>query len=157
MFLGSIPRFRTNFMAQQLLFSVTMKDFEMETFSVGGHGGSGKDTSNSGVRLRHPPSGAVGEGREARSNTLNRRAAFLKLAESPKFKAWHKIECARRMGSSLDMESFVRDESGFGAKKIRTYNTKRNLVTDHRLNKDYDLPGVLDGKLNPLIKDFLRK
>lgn len=36
---------------KELLFSVTMKDLEMQTFSVGGHGGGGKDTSNSGVRL----------------------------------------------------------------------------------------------------------
>jgi protein subunit release factor A len=75
-----------------------MKDLEMQTFSVGGHGGGGKDTSNSGVRLIHPPSGAVGEGREHRSNTMNRQAAFIRLANSDKFKRWHKAECARRMG-----------------------------------------------------------
>jgi protein subunit release factor A len=79
---------------RRLLFSVTMKDLEMQTFSVGGHGGGGKDTSNSGVRLIHRESGAVGEGREHRSNTQNRKAAFERLANSPKFKAWHKIKCA---------------------------------------------------------------
>ena len=85
-------------MAKELLFSVTRKDFDMQTFSVGGHGGSGKDTSNSGVRLIHRASGAVGEGREFRSNTQNRRAAFMRLVESKKFKQWHRVECARRMG-----------------------------------------------------------
>ena len=94
---GSIPAAHAIFM-KQLLFSVTAKDFDIQTFSVGGHGGGGKDTSNSGVRLIHRASGAVGEGRENRSNTLNRRSAFSKLVETPKFKAWHKIECARRMG-----------------------------------------------------------
>lgn len=83
---------------KKLLLSVTMKDFRMQTFSVGGHGGGGKDTSNSGVRLIHDASGAVGEGREHRSNTQNRRSAFLKLVETKKFKDWHRIECARRMG-----------------------------------------------------------
>lgn len=86
---------------KKLLFSVTMKDLEMQTFSVGGPGGGGKDTSNSAVRLIHPPSGAVGEGRESRSNTQNRRAAFKHLAESKKFKDWHRIECARRMGQRI--------------------------------------------------------
>jgi len=85
-------------MTKTLLFSVTMKDLEMQTFSVGGHGGSGKDTSNSGVRLIHKASGAVGEGREARTNTANRKSAFVKLVNSTKFKAWHKIECCLRMG-----------------------------------------------------------
>lgn len=86
---------------KQLLFSVTAKDFEMQTFSVGGHGGSGKDTSNSGVRLIHPPSGARGEGREHRSLTLNRRAAFERLVASKEFKNWHRIECARRRGQPV--------------------------------------------------------
>lgn len=86
---------------KRLLFSVTMKDLEMQTFSVGGAGGGGKDTSNSGVRLVHPASGARGEGRETRSVTQNRRAAFVRLVSSPKFKAWHKVECARRMGQPV--------------------------------------------------------
>ena len=86
---------------KQLLFSVTMKDLEMQTFSVGGHGGGGKDTSNSGVRLIHKASGAVGEGREHRDNTRNRRSAFEKLVETKAFKNWHKIECARRLGKPV--------------------------------------------------------
>lgn len=86
---------------KRLLFSVGMKDLDMQTFSVGGHGGGGKDTSNSGVRLVHRDSGAVGEGREHRSNTANRRAAFERLVATGKFKAWHKLECARRMGQPI--------------------------------------------------------
>jgi len=86
---------------KKLLFSVGMKDLVMQTFSVGGHGGGGKDTSNSGVRLIHPPSGAVGEGREHRTNTLNRRSAFEKLVASKKFMDWHKIECARRLNQYI--------------------------------------------------------
>lgn len=83
---------------KKLLFSVTKDDFDMQTFSVGGHGGGGKDTSNSGVRLVHRASGAVGEGRDHRSNTLNRRAAFERLVATKKFKDWHRAECARRSG-----------------------------------------------------------
>lgn len=138
-----------------LLFSVTHNDFDIQTFRVGGAGGGGKDTSSSGVRLIHRASGAVGEGRETRSNAQNRKAAFLKLVETPKFKAWHKAECARRMGAPLAEEVQPLGESGFGAKKIRTYNFKQDRVTDHRLGKDYYLPDVMDGKLEPLIKDFL--
>lgn len=74
----------------------------MQTFSVGGPGGGGKDTSNSGVRLIHDASGAVGEGRETRSNTQNRRAALRKLATSREFLAWHKTECARLLGKAVE-------------------------------------------------------
>ena len=89
-------------MGKVLLFSVTMKDLDMQTFSVGGPGGGGKDTSNSGVRLIHRASGAVGECREARSNTLNRRSAFVKLVATKRFKDWHQVECARRMGQVIE-------------------------------------------------------
>ena len=80
------------------LFSVTRKDFIRQTFTVGGHGGSGKDTSNSGVRLIHLASGARGEGRSSRKNSMNEREAFLHLVDSKEFKNWHRLECARRMG-----------------------------------------------------------
>lgn len=88
-------------MSKKILFSVTGNDFEMQTFSVGGPGGGGKDTSNSAVRLIHKDSGAVGEGRETRSNTQNRKAAFVHLVNSKKFKDWHKLECARRLGRAV--------------------------------------------------------
>lgn len=85
----------------QLLFSVTKKDFEMQTFTVPGPGGGGKDTSKTGVRLIHKASGAVGEGREHRSVLKNREGAFTRLVNSKKFKDWHRIECARRMGKPV--------------------------------------------------------
>lgn len=85
--------------SKTLLFSVTSKDLIMQTFSVGGHGGSGKDTSNSGVRYIHPPSGARGEGREHRNHSQNKKSAFLKLVNSPEFKKWHRIESAKRLGT----------------------------------------------------------
>ena len=102
----------------------------MQTFSVGGCGGSGKDTSNSGVRLIHRASGAVGEGRETRSNTQNRKAAFEHLVATKKFKDWHRIECARRMGQKLpetEAEIYARVDAmiaaGFkdGSIKIETF------------------------------------
>lgn len=86
---------------KQLLFSVTSKDFEIQSFSVGGHGGSGKDTSNSGQRLIHHASGASAEGREHRSAIQNRKSAFKKLVESDKFKTWHKIETAKALGRRI--------------------------------------------------------
>ena len=85
----------------KLLFSITAKDFVMQTFTCPGHGGGGKDTSRNGVRLIHPPSGAKGEGREHRSLTLNRRSAFEKLVATATFRNWHRIECARRLGQPV--------------------------------------------------------
>lgn len=85
--------------ARKLLFSVTMKDLEMQTFIISGNGGGGKDTSRNGVRLIHEPSGARGEGKSQRSLTQNRREAFLHLIETDKFKRWHKAKTATCMGA----------------------------------------------------------
>ena len=86
---------RTN---KRLLFSVTTKDCQLDTFTVGGNGGSGKDTSNTGVRWTHVASGAVGEAREERSQQKNKERAWRRMAESKKFQTWLKIEAARLNG-----------------------------------------------------------
>lgn len=51
--------------------------------------------------LFNKASGAVGEGRDHRTNTRNRQDALVRLAATKKFKDWHKIECARLMGKKL--------------------------------------------------------
>lgn len=82
----------------ELMFSVTSDDCELQTFTVSGHGGAGKDTSNTGVRFIHHPSGAVGEAREERSQLQNKRLAWRRMAQDPKFKQWARLEVAKRLG-----------------------------------------------------------
>jgi protein subunit release factor A len=85
-------------MGKHKLFSVTKDDLDIQTFTVGGHGGCGKDTSNNGCRVIHRKSGAVGEGREHRSLTKNREDAFVKMANTKKFRRWVKLEASKAMG-----------------------------------------------------------
>lgn len=82
---------------KKLLFSITVKDCEMQTFTCGKKGGGGKDTSNNGVRLIHHPSGARGEGRDTRDQKTNKRNAFLRLVRSKEFVTWHRAEVVRRL------------------------------------------------------------
>lgn len=72
----------------ELAFSVSIEDCQVSTFSAGGPGGQHQNTSNTAVRITHPPSGAVGVARENRSQHQNKVAAFRRMAESAKFKAW---------------------------------------------------------------------
>lgn len=76
------------------LFSVGIEDCRVDTFTVGGNGGSGKDTSNTGVRITHPPSGAVGRAVDSRSQSSNKRLAFRRMAESKAFTLWTKVKAA---------------------------------------------------------------
>lgn len=81
-----------------LLFSLTKKDFEFQTFCTGGPGGQHKNAKQNGVRVIHPASGAVTEHRDGRDQRKNKEAAFAKIPETKEFKAWHKMEVARRLG-----------------------------------------------------------
>lgn len=86
------------------MFSVTIKDCDTEAFTVGGNGGGGKDTSNTGCRVIHRASGAVGKSTDTRSWQKNRQIAFGRMARTKEFETWHKIECAKRLGQVAEIE-----------------------------------------------------
>src|SRR5574343_761329 len=75
---------------KELLFSVTKKDLEIQTFCSGGKGGQHQNKVETGVRIIHTESGAVGEARDSRSQHGNKKAAFLRMVNSKEFKMWHK-------------------------------------------------------------------
>jgi protein subunit release factor A len=68
--------------------SITIADCRVDTFTVGGHGGAGKDTSNTGVRVVHEPSGAVGQAVDSRKQSENKRLAFRRMASKPELIRW---------------------------------------------------------------------
>lgn len=92
---------------RKLLFSITRADFDIQTFASGGPGGQHQNKTQSGVRIVHRDSGAVGESRESRSQHQNKEAAFGRLAKTERFLAWHKLETARRMGTVVDIDAQV--------------------------------------------------
>lgn len=79
-------------------FSVTIRDCEVQTFRSGGKGGQHQNTTDTGVRIIHRPSGAAAESRETRSQTENKHRAFRRLAEHPKFRVWLNREIWIRQG-----------------------------------------------------------
>lgn len=81
-----------------------MKNCRTEYFTVGGAGGGGKDTSNSGCRITHIASGAVGKATDTRSAQKNRRLAFERMAATKTFRAWIKIQASRMMGEKSPEE-----------------------------------------------------
>jgi len=96
-------------MEKKLLFSVTKDDFDIQTFRAGGKGGQYQNKTESGIRIIHRDSGAVGESRDGRSQHDNKIKAFRRLVDSPKFKSWHRQEVARRLGRVQDIERTVAD------------------------------------------------
>jgi hypothetical protein len=92
---------------KMLLFSLTAKDFEFQTFCTGGNGGQHRNAKQNGVRCIHPSSGGRGEHRDGRDQIRNKREAFRKCCESPEFKAWHRTETLRRLGKLREIEQTV--------------------------------------------------
>jgi protein subunit release factor B len=89
---------------KKLLFSLTKKDFRIDTFRSGGSGGQHQNTTDSGVRITHIESGAVGECRNYREQHRNKSEAFKRLVNSEKFKKWHRIKTAYAMQGIMDFE-----------------------------------------------------
>jgi hypothetical protein len=73
---------------RKLAFSVTAKDLRIDTFRSGGKGGQNQNKVNSGVRITHEASGAVGESREERDQLQNKKRAFERMTETKEFKSW---------------------------------------------------------------------
>jgi protein subunit release factor A len=107
---------------KQLLFSLTKKDFVVQTFCTGGNGGGHRNAKQNGVRIIHPASGARAEHRDGRDQAKNKVAAFKKLVETPEFKAWHKVETMRLLGQLKEIEERVDDAMRPEHIKIEEFN-----------------------------------
>jgi protein subunit release factor A len=116
---------------KQLLFSLTRKDFEVQTFCTGGNGGQHRNAKRNGVRIIHTASGARAEHRDGRDQAQNKKQAFLKLAETPLFKAWHRSEVARKLGQLSEEEKMQREVNA----KVNRMMALENLVIEEGKSK----------------------
>lgn len=85
-------------MTKELLFSVTLKDCDVQTKRGHGKGGQNRNTRDTAVRIVHRASGAVGESQEQRDQLQNKRTAFKRMTETADFKKWMNQEVLIRSG-----------------------------------------------------------
>ena len=97
---------------KQLLFSVTKKDLRIDTFRSGGKGGQNQNKRDTGVRITHIESGAVGESREERSQEQNKKAAFKRMVKGEKFQKWLKIKTIFTSQIIREVEKSVEEQMG---------------------------------------------
>jgi hypothetical protein len=104
---------------KKLLFSITRKDFDVQYFRCGGHGGQKVNKTSSGCRIVHRDSGAVGESTTSRHQHENKKLALERLVASPKFKVWHSRMCFE-LSVGKTLEEIVDEEMNEKNLKIET-------------------------------------
>ena len=95
---------------KELLFSITPKDCQWDFYRGSGKGGQKRNKTENAARCTHKPSGAQATSEEGRSKEQNKKKAFLKMAQTPKFKTWLKLEAQKRMGNLRVIEEKIEKE-----------------------------------------------
>ena len=115
-------------MERKPLFSVTKEDCKWDYYVGSGKGGQKRNKTSNCVRCTHIASGAVGKSEEGRSQPHNKKNAFRKMAESPRFKAWVKLECAKISGEEAELEQAVEREMHSSNIRVETKDAEGKWV-----------------------------
>ncbi len=124
--------------------SINDGDLEWEFFRSGGPGGQYQNTTDSGARVRHLPTGIVVESRQERSQYQNKRICLEKLRSELKMREDEKMRELLKQFAS-------KDPNGWGH-AFRSYVLEPyKMINDERLKiKISKVEKVLDGGLEIL-------
>lgn len=94
---------------RQKLLSLTKDDFKVEFYRASGNGGQNRNTRDTACRITHIETGISGISADERSQLQNKKKAFQRLCNNPKFKQWLKNESATVMGILKTQEQLEKE------------------------------------------------
>jgi peptide chain release factor 2 len=126
------------------------KDLRVDTYRSSGAGGQHVNVTDSAVRITHLPTGIVVTCQNQRSQIQNRAVAMQVLRSK-----LYELELEKRREGAADLEA-TKQDIAFGS-QIRNYVLHPyRLVKDTRTKfEETDVDAVLDGDIDPFIKEFL--
>ena len=121
---------------------VRRSDLRIEFMRGSGKGGQNRNKRDTACRITHLPTGISARAEDCRTQELNKRAAFLRLAK----------KLTPLIRAAVGGMQFSKP-----TKRIRTYHFPRDEVIDHGSGTKYSLGQILDGNLEALHKAWLTK
>lgn len=133
--------------AEDVDVKIDPKDVEMDTYAASSSWGQNANKNQTGVRLRHLPSGLIVTIWDSKSQLQNKDKAWSVLKAR-----LYQIEMDKKTAETKSIRGdqiWTWDRS----EKIRTYNYPQDRITDHRIHQSRsNLPVFMTGEIEDMIQ-----